>query len=89
VVGFTPKKVEVRLSNLMALDATARGNWGCPPDQYPAVLDLVLRGKVEIAPYVELHPLDDAPAIFDAVVRHAIARRVILKHASNGNKEKP
>jgi hypothetical protein len=38
---------------------------------------------------VELHPLDDAPAIFDAVVRHAIARRVILKHASNGNKEKP
>jgi len=81
VVGFTPKKVELRLSNLMALDATARGNWGCPPDQYPAALDLVLRGKVTIAPYVEAHPLDDAPAVFDAVVRGAIARRVILKPA--------
>jgi len=29
VVGFTAKPVELRLSNLMAFDATARGNWGC------------------------------------------------------------
>jgi 6-hydroxycyclohex-1-ene-1-carbonyl-CoA dehydrogenase len=81
VVGFTSKKIELRLSNLMAFDATARGNWGCPPDQYPAALDLVLQGKVAIAPYVVEHPLDDAPAVFDAVVRHAIDRRVILKPA--------
>ena len=87
VVGFTPKKVELRLSNLMALDATARGNWGCPPDQYAAALDLVLQGKVAIAPYVELHSLDDAPAVFDAVARHAIARRVILK--PRNHQEKP
>jgi len=88
VVGFTPRKIELRLSNLMALDATARGNWGCPPDQYPAVLALVLRGKVAIAPYVELQPLDNAPAVFDAVARHAVVRRMILKNVSNGNKEK-
>ena len=89
VVGFTPRKVELRLSNLMAFDATARGNWGCPPDQYPAALDLVLRGKVVIEPYVELHSLNDAPAVFEAVTRHAVARRAILKHVSNGNQEKP
>jgi 6-hydroxycyclohex-1-ene-1-carbonyl-CoA dehydrogenase len=89
VVGFTPRKVELRLSNLMALDATARGNWGCPPDQYPAALDLVLRGKVAIAPYVEVHPLDNAPAVFDAVARHAVPRRVILKHLPNGKQEEP
>ncbi len=79
VVGFTPKKVELRLSNLMALDATARGNWGCPPDQYPPALDLVLQGKVAIAPYVQIHVLDNAPAVFEAVASHAIGRRVILK----------
>jgi len=28
VVGFTPKKVTIRLSNLMAFDAKAIGNWG-------------------------------------------------------------
>ena len=30
VVGFTMDKVEIRLSNLMAFDARAIGNWGCP-----------------------------------------------------------
>lgn len=84
VVGYTAKKAEFRLSNLMAFDATARGNWGCPPEQYPAALDLVLRGKVVIAPYVESHSLEETPAVFDAVARHAIRRRVILKPPSNG-----
>jgi len=84
VVGYTAKKAEFRLSNLMAFDATARGNWGCPPEQYPAALDLVLKGKVVIAPYVELHALEETPAIFDAVARHAIQRRVILKPAHDG-----
>lgn len=83
VVGYTAKKAEFRLSNLMAFDATARGNWGCPPEQYPAALDLVLKGKVAIAPYVEVHPLEEAPAILDAVARHAISRRVILKPLRN------
>jgi 6-hydroxycyclohex-1-ene-1-carbonyl-CoA dehydrogenase len=79
VVGFTPKAVELRLSNLMAFDATARGNWGCPPDQYPAALQLVLEGKVALAPYIEMHALEEAPAILEAVAKHAIRRRVILR----------
>jgi 6-hydroxycyclohex-1-ene-1-carbonyl-CoA dehydrogenase len=78
VVGFTPKKVELRLSNLMALDATARGNWGCPPEQYPAALELVLQGKVVLEPYVERHSLDEAPAVLEAVARHEIRKRAIL-----------
>jgi 6-hydroxycyclohex-1-ene-1-carbonyl-CoA dehydrogenase len=85
VVGYTAKKVEIRLSNLMALDATARGNWGCPPDQYPAALDLVLTGKIAVQPYVEEHSLDDAPAVFEAVARKAIRQRVILKPNGNGS----
>jgi hypothetical protein len=34
----------------MAFDARALGNWGCPPESYPAALDLVLDGKVKLAP---------------------------------------
>jgi 6-hydroxycyclohex-1-ene-1-carbonyl-CoA dehydrogenase len=79
VVGFTPKSVELRLSNLMAFDATARGNWGCPPDQYPAALRLVLEGKVALAPFVEMHALEEAPAILEAVSNHSIRRRAILR----------
>ena len=78
VVGFTMDKVEVRLSNLMAFDARALGNWGCPPEHYPAALDLVLDGKVQIAPFVENHPLQEINAVFEAVHRHDIRKRVVL-----------
>lgn len=79
IVGFTATPVELRLSNLMAFDATARGNWGCPPDQYPSALQMVLDGKVALAPYIELHPLEEAPAILEAVAKHAMRRRAILQ----------
>jgi 6-hydroxycyclohex-1-ene-1-carbonyl-CoA dehydrogenase len=78
VVGFTLDKIELRLSNLMAFDARALGNWGCPPELYPAALDLVLDGKVQIKPFVEQHPLADINAVFDAVHRHELKRRVVL-----------
>jgi len=86
VVGFTPRPIELRFSNLMAFDATARGNWGCPPEQYPAALQLVLDGKVALAPYVELHPLAEAPAILEAVAQHSLRRRAILTPDHHKNK---
>lgn len=79
VVGFTPKPVELRLSHLMAFDATARGNWGCPPQQYPAALRMVLEGKIQLAPFVEVHPLHEAPEILEAVANHSMLRRAILQ----------
>ncbi|HEU0199205.1 MAG TPA: alcohol dehydrogenase catalytic domain-containing protein [Burkholderiaceae bacterium] len=78
VVGFTMDKVEIRLSNLMAFDARAIGNWGCPPELYPAALDLVLDGKVQIKPFVEPHPLEDINRVFAAVHHHDIKKRVVL-----------
>ena len=78
VVGYTPKAVEVRLSNLMAFDATAASNWGCPPDRYPDALALVLDGKVRLDAFVETHPLDCAPSVFQSVIEHRITRRAIL-----------
>jgi 6-hydroxycyclohex-1-ene-1-carbonyl-CoA dehydrogenase len=78
VVGFTMDKVELRLSNLMAFDARAIGNWGCPPEHYPAALDLVLDGKVQIKPFVETHPLADINRIFAAVHHREISKRAVL-----------
>jgi 6-hydroxycyclohex-1-ene-1-carbonyl-CoA dehydrogenase len=83
VVGYSPKPVDIRLSNLMALDATARGNWGCPPEQYPDALALVLNGKIAIQPYVEEHSLEEASEVLEAVHRRAIRRRAILVPAQN------
>jgi 6-hydroxycyclohex-1-ene-1-carbonyl-CoA dehydrogenase len=84
VVGYTPKAVELRLSKLMAFDATARGNWGCPPDQYPAALQVVLDGKIALGPFIEMHSLEEAPAVLDAVAKHELRRRAILRPDGQG-----
>ena len=78
VVGYTPKKVELRLSNLMALDATARGNWGCLPKHYPSIVELALRGDVQLEPFIERRPLSSINETFAAVQAHELNRRVIL-----------
>ncbi|MCP3970433.1 MAG: 6-hydroxycyclohex-1-ene-1-carbonyl-CoA dehydrogenase [Rhodobacteraceae bacterium] len=78
VVGFTMDKVEVRLSNLMAFHARLLGNWGCPPELYPGALDLVLSGKVKLAPFVEQKPLNDINAVFRDVHDGKLIRRQIL-----------
>jgi 6-hydroxycyclohex-1-ene-1-carbonyl-CoA dehydrogenase len=71
-------KLEVRLSNLMAFDARAIGNWGCPPELYPGALDLVLDGKIELGAFVEQRPLADINAVFEAAHAHKLTRRAIL-----------
>ncbi|NIR31321.1 MAG: 6-hydroxycyclohex-1-ene-1-carbonyl-CoA dehydrogenase [Gammaproteobacteria bacterium] len=78
VIGFTRDKVELRLSNLMAFDARAIGNWGCPPELYPGALDLVLEGKVQVAPFVEHHPLSEINTVFEAVHAGRCRRRPVL-----------
>ena len=78
VVGFTMDKVEIRLSNLMAFHARALGNWGCAPRLYPAALDLVLQGRVQVGPFVEKHPLADINHVFAAVHAGEVQRRAVL-----------
>ncbi len=79
VIGFTMDRPSIRLSNLMALDATAFGSWGCSPSLYPAVLDLVTAGRVSLREFVEVHPIGRAPELFEQM--HApggLARRAVL-----------
>lgn len=82
VVGYTADKIEIRLSNLMALDAVARGNWGCAPVNYPAALALVLEGMVTLAPFVDVRPFAELPELFAAASRHELRRRVIVTPAA-------
>ena len=80
VIGFTMDKPQVRLSNLMALDARAFGSWGCSPSLYPAALDLVLSGCITLRPFIERRPIEEGPAIFEqmAGAHDGSGRRVIL-----------
>jgi 6-hydroxycyclohex-1-ene-1-carbonyl-CoA dehydrogenase len=85
VVGYTSEKVSIRLSNLMALDATARGNWGCAPSNYPRALALVLEGKVKLGPFVEIHPFGVLPDLLAAANRHELRKRAIVTPASSSS----
>jgi 6-hydroxycyclohex-1-ene-1-carbonyl-CoA dehydrogenase len=79
VVGFTLAKIEVRLSNLMAFDATVQGTWGCRPELYPEALRLVTTGRITLQPFIERHPLADGPEVLRRVADHEIHRRAILE----------
>jgi len=78
VVGFTPKPVELRLSNLMAFDAVAQGNWACLPQYYPAIVDLVLQGKVALTPFIESRPMRTINDVFVELHSGPAARRIVL-----------
>ena len=78
VVGYTPRKVELHLSSVMAFDATVQGNWACLPELYPEVVDLVLSGKLELAPFVEHRPMASINETFAEIHAKGAPRRVIL-----------
>jgi len=78
IVGYTPKTVEVRLSNLMAFDATAQGNWGCLPEHYPAIVDLALAGRIALAPFIERRPMAAINEIFAELHHGGVANRLVL-----------
>jgi 6-hydroxycyclohex-1-ene-1-carbonyl-CoA dehydrogenase len=78
VVGFTMDKLEARLSNLMAFDATVTGNWGCDPTLYPEVLDWLGAGRIQLRPFVERHPLTEINAVFDAAHEGRLRKRAVL-----------
>jgi len=75
VVGFTLDKVSVRLSNLMAFDALAFGNWGCLPSHFPGILKLIADGRIELQPFLERHPMNH---LNDLLREGSHARRPVL-----------
>lgn len=79
VIGFTLARTELRLSNLMAFDATAQGTWGCLPELYPAALALVTEGRITLKPFIERHPMSRGADILQQVADHALMRRAILE----------
>lgn len=78
VVGFTMDTLNLRLSNLMAFDARAIGNWGCLPELYPEALEWVKEGKIKLDPFVQTFPLDSINEVFEKLHRKEITRRPVL-----------
>jgi 6-hydroxycyclohex-1-ene-1-carbonyl-CoA dehydrogenase len=78
VIGFTPERLSLRLSNLMAFHARAIGTWGCLPERYPDALALVLDGRVRVRPFVERVPMSESGRVLESLHAASPARRPVL-----------
>ena len=77
-IGFTMDKIQVRLGNLMAFDATIFGNWGCLPELYRPALDLVISQKIQIRPFSKRFALDEINDVIARARKHEIQERPVL-----------
>ena len=79
VVGFGLQKVEYAIGRLMAFDADIIGTWGCLPEYYPIILDMILDKRIEIEPFVETRSMSGIAETFEEVHKAGSpARRIVL-----------
>ena len=79
VVGFGLQKVEYSISRLMAFDAEIIGTWACLPEYYPAVMDMVLSGRIKVEPFVQTRPMSTIAQSFEEIhTKGSPEKRVVL-----------
>jgi len=78
VVGFGLAKIEYAIGRLMAFDADIIGTWGCLPEYYPIVLDMVLSGKINIEAFVETRPMSSIAETFSEAHKTPPMKRIVL-----------
>ncbi|VBB46176.1 6-hydroxycyclohex-1-ene-1-carbonyl-CoA dehydrogenase [uncultured Desulfatiglans sp.] len=78
VVGFGLAKTEYAIGRLMAFDAEIIGTWGCLPEYYPAVLDMVLTGKINLEEFVEVRPMSTIAETFAEAHKVPPMKRIVL-----------
>lgn len=78
VVGFGLAKVEYAIGRLMAFDAEIIGTWGCLPEYYPIVLDMVLDNRINIEEFVETRPMSTIVETFAEAHKTPPMKRIVL-----------
>jgi 6-hydroxycyclohex-1-ene-1-carbonyl-CoA dehydrogenase len=78
VVGFGMAKAEYGFGRLMAFDADILGTWGCLPEYYPIVLEMVLDKRVNIEAFVQTRPLSTIVETFEEAHKVSPDKRIVL-----------
>ncbi len=78
VVGFSMAKLEYNISKLMAFDAEMIGTWGCLPEHYPKVLEMVLDGRIKVKPFTETRPMSTIVQVFEDAHAGKLDKRIVL-----------
>jgi 6-hydroxycyclohex-1-ene-1-carbonyl-CoA dehydrogenase len=78
VVGYGLAKAEYMFGKLMAFDADIIGTWGCLPEYYPIVLDMVVQNKIDIEAFVQTRPMSTIVETFDEAHKVSPDKRIVL-----------
>ncbi len=78
IIGYNNAIIEYMFSKLMAYDAEIIGTWGCLPEYYPKVLEMVLERRIGMEPFVETRPMSQMQEVFEEAHAGRLMRRVIL-----------
>jgi 6-hydroxycyclohex-1-ene-1-carbonyl-CoA dehydrogenase len=79
IIGFGLQKVEYSISRLMAFDAEIIGTWGCLPEYYTQVLDMILSKRIALEPFVQTRPMSTIVETFDEIHRTGSPeKRIVL-----------
>ena len=80
VVGYGTAVNSYAISRLMAFDAEIVGTWGCLPEHYPVVVDMILKGKLALEPFVQTRPMSQIQEVYEEVhSKGSPARRFVLE----------
>jgi len=78
IIGFGLGKSEYMMSRLMAFDAEIIGTWGCLPEYYPIVVNMVISGKINIDAFVQTRPMSTIMESFEEAHKVPPDRRIVL-----------
>jgi 6-hydroxycyclohex-1-ene-1-carbonyl-CoA dehydrogenase len=78
IIGFGLGKSEYMMSRLMAFDAEIIGTWGCLPEYYPIVLNMVTSGKINIDAFVQTRPMSTIMESFEEAHKVPPDQRIVL-----------
>lgn len=78
VAGFGMQKNEFPLSRLMALEADVIGSWACLPKYYSKILTMVLKGKIQIEPFIKTMPMSRIKEAYEETRQGSLTQRIVL-----------
>ncbi len=82
LVGYSDRPAEVPVQKVMFLEYTMMGSLGCRPVDYPRIVELVRRGRVQLDPVVTgTVPLERIGEAADALRRGEGLRTVVVPRA--------
>jgi 6-hydroxycyclohex-1-ene-1-carbonyl-CoA dehydrogenase len=85
VVGYCAEEVPLPVAKIMYYEIEVLGSLGCPPVEYPRLIELVRRGRLQLAPMVTAKmPLEDINDAFDLLRRGEGLRSVVVPGLARG-----